>query len=235
MDAFLSNKSCFLAETQWKQVMLSAVCSDEALAEQKELVLGLWSHLVDGPKKFKQTTDLVCSTTSPPEKAVNDLMESLMQDRNSLIFWMSSAQRRYGFQERQFRECKYGVFFPPPISKLGKPSTQQATQLALWGTYVMCRILKARLLYALAPSRFEFLEAECQDLAGRIMALTLNPTEDRSEKLMENLFNSQSTWIAKGVLKTKEIWGDYRECQKGMIAKWKFEAWCKAIGRKPTC
>ena len=105
--------------------------------------------------------------------------------------------------------------------------------VALWGTYVLCRILKARLLVALSPVRFHSLEAECQNLAGRILGLRRALTKDNGEQLRDHLFISQSIWIAKGIVETKNIWCERQEARDAMIEKWKFEAWCKAIGRTP--
>jgi hypothetical protein len=64
------------------------------------------------------------------------------------------------------------------------------------------------------------------------MSLRQNSTKDDSESLIRNLFISQSTWIAKGTVETKEIWSEGWEDREGVMEKWKFEAWCRAMGRK---
>ncbi len=231
MDAFINNKSCFLAEEQWLQVMHSAISKDESLAEQQDLVLGLWGHLVDGPKKFKQVTNLVMSPTPPTQSVVDGLIEEILETRGHLQYWAGIAQDQPSLLSAELEICKQGTIFVRPIFHRGIGSSQHITQLALWGTYLLCRILKGRLLVALSPVRFHHLEAECQDLAGRIMGLRKALTKDESEQLLNHLLISQSIWIAKGIVGTEDIWRESRETENSMIEKWKFEAWCKAIGR----
>jgi len=76
------------------------------------------------------------------------------------------------------------------------------------------------------------LEVECQDLAGRIIGLTQNSTEYEGKRFVWSLITPQGVWIANGILETKEIVSEGWEDRKGMMEKWKFEAWCRAIGRE---
>jgi hypothetical protein len=232
MDAFLNNKSCFLAEDRWKEVLLSAICNEESFTEQRDLILGLWGHLVDGPKWFKEVTDLIVPPTSPPPQTeIDDLIEKLLKNRNNLLGWASIAQTQFSSSNGESKIYNQATEVAWPILQSNKCSSQHIAQLALWGTYVLCRILKDRLLVALSPVRFQFLETESQDLAGRILGLRQTITKDDSEQLRDHLFVSQSIWIAKGVVGTKDIWCERQEARDGIIEKWRFEAWCKAIGR----
>lgn len=214
--------------------MLSAIHRDESLAQQRDLVLGLWSHLVGGPQRFKEVTDLISSPTPPAQSAIDDLVEQILEERDALVYWVKVARRRSNSPEEELEEGRYGAIFPRPPLEEGRPSSECATQLALLGTYLACRLVKSRLLVALSPSRFRGLEVECQYLAGRIMSLRLTPPENDGERLLQTLFISQSCWMAKGIVETKKSWGEEQEHQGPMIEKWKFEAWCNAIGRKFT-
>jgi hypothetical protein len=231
MEAFLSNTPCFLADDRWLQVMHSAIYSDEVFGDQKDLIFNLWGYLVHGPKLFKETTDIILSPTAPSQPIIEDLVERLMKSRNGLISWLGQARKVSCPRNAVIESCGDSLPLPWPKPESGKLGPSYITQLALRGTYTMCRILKSRLLYALAPSRFHYLELECQNHASTIISRMQNSTKD--EGLIGTMFMSQSTWIAKGILETKDAWNDGWEGREGMIEKWKFQAWCSAIGRRP--
>ena len=194
--------------------------------------MALWGHLVGGPEVFKMTTDLVCSAIPPPQRAINDLINRLLRARARLLDWLSMARQRMGLSvEVEPEEWRDAAVFPLAGERC--PGYGDGTQLALRGTYTTCRILKARLLVALAPARFRHLEAECQELAARIMSLGEQPTHGYvSGSIVGSLFMSQSSWIAQAIVETKAIWGEGDCGNGGMIEARKFEAWCAAIGRK---
>ncbi|KAF7560389.1 hypothetical protein G7046_g3751 [Stylonectria norvegica] len=231
MDSFLNNKPCFLAEERWKNVMRSAISSDDSLAEQQDLVLGLWAQLVDGPRKFMEVTRLINSPIPPPQKDIDDLIDMILADRHCLLSWGSKARTTQDCLDVKVEFCQGGTVIMWPTTESGIRTSQQLAQLSLWGTYILCRILKSRLLVSLSSSRFHSLEAECQDLAARVVDLNQTLMKSEDERLLDQLFISQSIWVAKGIAETKEIWGESEETKGGMIEKWKFHAWCKAIGR----
>jgi hypothetical protein len=235
MDAFLGNKSCFLAEDGWKQLMRSVIRTDASFVQMQDLALAIWSHLVTGPEKFKEVTDAISSPTPPSQGVIDGIIQCLREDRGSLLNWMEQAKRLPGLRAGDFEVGDYGIMFPQLTLEKSDSDPGYVTQLALWGTNIMCRILKTRLLVAMAPARFRSLEIECQYLASKIMSLEQMATKDNGEGLLQTFFISQSTWIAKGVLETKNSWSEEQENGEGMIEKWKFEAWCKAIGRKFPC
>lgn len=232
MEAFLNNTPCFLAEDRWLQVMHSAISHDESFADQKDLIFSLWSYLVHGPQLFMETTDMILSHDPPSQILIENLITRLEKSRNGLSWWLGQARKRTCSEVAEVELCGDGLALPWPKPEVGKLSPAYVTQLALRGTYTMCYILKARLLYSLAPSRFRYLEIECQNLASRIINTMQDSTRDTEGAVVGSLFMSQSTWIAKGILQTKDTWSQGWEGHQGMIEKWKYEAWCRAIGRK---
>ncbi|CAK7244223.1 MAG: hypothetical protein STHCBS139747_005759 [Sporothrix thermara] len=273
MDAFLSNKACFLEEAGWTELLQSAIRNGNdrsvmhLLKGHEDLSLSIWSHLVTGPGKFKAVTDMI-SAAAPPDKAAREAMiQDLLADRASLVGWMERACRVPGMHdEDEFAVDEYGILFPRlpaghgQYRKGGSGSGDggdggdialgRTTRLSLWGTNIMCRILKTRLVVAMAPSRFQVFEEECQHLAARIRALDDAASGDSNFDddadvgdgsgmggLLKMAFISQNSWIVDGVLDTKAAWADVPD-DKGeldndrMIDRWKFDAWCKAIGRK---
>ncbi|KAH6885437.1 hypothetical protein B0T10DRAFT_95609 [Thelonectria olida] len=232
MDAFLSNKPCFLAEDVWKQLMRSVIRSDGSFIQLQDLALAIWCHLVTGPEKFKEVTDIISSPMPPPQGVIDRIVQYLLEDRESLLGWMERAQMLPDMRDGDFEVDEYGIMLPRVTFEKGSSNPDQVTQLTLWGTNIMCRLLKSRLLVAMAPARFRSIEMECQHLASKIMTLGQMVTENKDKGLLQTFFISQSTWIAKGVVETRDIWSEGIDNGEGMVEKWKFEAWCKAIGRK---
>jgi hypothetical protein len=233
MDAFLNNKPCFLGEKRWVQVIHSAICSDEAFTHQRELVFALWGHLVEGPKMFKEVTDLITSSNPPPRCIIDSSIETILEDRDGLLYWSKEAQKLPSSLRGGLEICSQGTACFWPKFQYRSRNPQQITQLALWGTYALCRMIKGRLLVALSPSRFHALESEIQLLAGRIIELSQVAITNESERVVDQMFLSQSIWIAKAIVETKDTWSKRPEDGGAMIERWKFEAWCSVIGR--TC
>ncbi|KAK0707324.1 hypothetical protein B0H67DRAFT_587282 [Lasiosphaeris hirsuta] len=215
-EAFLSNKPSFLASPAWHRILYTAILNDASLTPQADLVLALWGQLVSGPEIFKRTTDLICAAVPPQQTDIDDVINRILRDRASLAKWLSMAQQRLGLPV----EGGAAVFPPGELD---------ATQLALRGTYATCMILKGRLLVALAPARFRELEAECQEMAARIMSLGKQSGGYVGGGLVGSLLMSQGSWIALAIVKTKAIWAG--EAGGGMIEREKFGAWCRAMGR----
>jgi hypothetical protein len=224
MEAFLGNKESFLTQDQWQQVLRLAVFSDDSLTSQKSLTFTLWSYLIHGPKLFKETTDVICSSYAP-EDVVEDLIQRLIKCRIGLLQWLDAAHQLENGEPVRHEE----MHTSPHWILEDSLNTGDILQLTLRGTFTMCFILKTRLLYALAPSRFQELEVECQRLAQKIVSSQQHQGENQ---ITWTSFMSQSAWIAKGILATKRSWGEGCTQRDGLIDRWKFEAWCKAIGRK---
>lgn len=230
MEAFLTNTPCFLAEEQWLRVLRTAICHDESFSDQQDFALTLWGSLVIGPQAFKDTTDIILSSEPVEQNVVEKLMERILAARRSLLQWLVKAHEQSGEYQELPDLLEDGLAFAWPRLQGGKRSSAYANQLALQGTCLMCRIFKARLLYALAPARFYHLEVECQQLAERIMALKHYLPNEEGMAIW-SLFMSQCTWIAKGILETKNMWSDGCQHREGTIEGSKFRAWCLSIGR----
>jgi hypothetical protein len=240
MDAFLGNKACFLAEDGWTSLIQSVIQDDPTLAHLQDLSLAIWSHIVTGPGKFKAVTDMVLASTPPSPSVRETIIGYLQQDRTSLVNWMEHAKERPGMRDNDFEtDDVYGILFPRLAFEQRHASVDRVTRLSLWGTNIMCRILKTRLLVAMAPARFRALEDECQYLAAKVVSLDqVAAASDMGTGIggvLKTAFVSQNTWIVRGVIDTKDTWSQQeegKESEDKMIDKWKFEAWCQAIGRK---
>jgi hypothetical protein len=116
---------------------------------------------------------------------------------------------------------------------------QHITWKVLQGTYLLCCLVKTRLLFAMAPSRFPELESICQSLAQEAMDVAAQSTRNEKNMLVGGLFMSEIGWMAKSVIETADIWSgslleeDSQTDQKdtGMIEAWRFNEWCIAMRR----
>jgi ribosomal protein L15E len=95
----------------------------------------------------------------------------------------------------------------------------------------MCYMIKSRLIFCLRPAQYYCLEEECQRLATEIMLYKEHQACDRNGKLVWTSSMSQSEWIARGVIDTKDAWSQGWETRARAIERWKFRDWCKSIGR----
>ncbi|PNP53544.1 hypothetical protein THARTR1_06238 [Trichoderma harzianum] len=232
MSAFLNNTPCFLEESQWQAVIREAVNEDTTLTNDKEFALALWGGLIEMPRLFKRTTELLLSSCPPSPNEIDDITERLLAKRKNLVIWLSLVKKRPISQSSVLREDEYGVLVFPGEFDYRKLGPWCLTRLALRGTYAVCRMIKSRLLYAIAPAKFHHLEVEAQDIAHRILNLKEEMAPFKDSALIWNQFMAQGSWIAKGIAETKDAWGEEGGRHNDMLSKSKFKRWNEVIGRK---
>ncbi|EHK25946.1 uncharacterized protein TRIVIDRAFT_218117 [Trichoderma virens Gv29-8] len=232
MSAFLNNTPCFLEQPQWQAVIREAVNEETTLTNDKEFALALWGGLIEMPRLFKRTTELLLSPCPPPQKEIDDLTERLLAKRKNLVIWLSMIRKHPIVKTGGLGEDEYGVLVFPSDFNYRELGPWCLTRLALRGTYAVCRMVKSRLLYAVSPAKFHDLEVEAQDIAHRILSLKEGMASFKDSALVWNQFMAQGSWIAKGIIETKDAWGKEGEGHEGMLSKSKFEKWNKVIGRK---
>lgn len=232
MSAFLSNTPCFLEQPEWQAVLREAVNEDATLTNDKEFAIALWGGLIGLPRLFKDTTALLMASCPPPQNVVDDLIERLLAKRKSLIIWLSWIRKNPIVKDGGLIDDVHGVLIFSPDFDYKALGPWCLTRLALRGTYAVCRMVKSRLLYAISPERFQSMEEEAQDIARRVLSLQDDVAATKHSALVWNQFMAQGSWIAKGIIETKDIWGEKRDTDEGMLEKWKFEKWNKVIGRK---
>ncbi len=202
-------------------------------------MIDLWARLGRGPNLFKETEDLVLSCELVTPEAREDLITRLLKEKEHLESWLIMAgQYQYGPSYTGWRGLTHGIAALLQNSKIGKASPEPPiTWRVLQGTYLLCCLSKMRMLSALSPSRFPELEPLCQALAREVMSGTEDSTNSEGERLIGGLFMSEVVWMARAVVETRESWSESltdasESTQKdtGMIEKWKFEAWSRAIG-----
>lgn len=212
-------------------------------------MIKLWEGLGKGPNLFKEVEDLIVSprgVDSPPAR--EDLIKRLLQDQANLRAWRVLAEQYEHRSSGAAARAQNPPFAAAAAAALWrndrfrKASPEHSiTYRVLQGTYLLCSLIKTRLLYALAPSRFRELEAACQAIAREVMGMTTSGAAGfDGGNLLSGLFMSEVVWMAKAVMQTRLVWSEglpgrgVEPCRddSGMIEKRRFEAWCTAIGRK---
>ncbi|KAL7933150.1 hypothetical protein V8C35DRAFT_305066 [Trichoderma chlorosporum] len=233
VEAFLHNKTCFIVEEHWQNVMRAAIHNDPSIpAEQRNLVYELWRHIVAGPNIFIQVADLILSPTPPSEGDIEYAIESLQRDQAHLKVWLGLARDLELVGNAAER---HGNFFSPSVWSRSACADAPDPPLCpiLHGTFLMCYILKARLLSSISPSRFCSAEAECQALAHEILCLQEDQSVRDDGGIMARLFLTQTVQIAGAIRDTQDLWKANTierttDCgsRRTTIETWKFENWC---------
>ena len=237
----MNAKPCFLEAERWQRVIQAAVRSDVLVPpEQALLVIELWAGLGKGPNLFRAVEDLVRSSlASPPGR--ESLIRDLIHEQEHLKEWLVLAEiYQYGSARNLQRSLAHGAMALIRDYKSGRvPPEQQVTWRVLQGTYLLCLLVKSRLLYALSPGAFPELEASCQQVAHEVRTLVANSVKSADERLTGGLFTSEIVWVADSVIETSDAWRpgpaetsiERARGDNGMIERWKIDAWCKAMGR----
>ncbi|KAF9772672.1 hypothetical protein IL306_009608 [Fusarium sp. DS 682] len=190
----------------WQQVMRTAIHSDSSIPkDQRALVFELWSDIVHGPNTFVQVAELALSPTPPSKDAIESAVQALQKDEDNLRKWLGMARDLDLVGSAAER---HGVFFTPSLwsgSSCNKPPERILCPV-LQGTFLMCYIIKARLLSSISPCRFHYAELECQALAHEILSLEADPTIYKDGGIFAGLFLSQTVWVAKSIHDTKDLW-----------------------------
>jgi hypothetical protein len=238
-ESFLNNKICFLTEEPWKKVLRTAICHDPTIpAEQSQLIFRLWYSLIFGPNVFKMVQSLILSPEEPQPNDIEAAIKRIERDLVYLNIWEHLLQQQQSSADESSPSNRF---------VLAAPNWGKARNYMPWpilrGTFMMCGMLKRRLLVSLVPSRFAHIEAESQALAEVALELNTNQVTRKEDGLMGGLFLAQTIWVAKAIIGTKDMWAhaieaDKLELKEGdqgpMVEKWKFRLWCKALGRKVT-
>jgi hypothetical protein len=238
----LNGKTCFLQEERWQQVIQAAIRNDPLVPpDQAHLVISLWARLGKGPNLFKETENFVLFPMLAPLDAREELIARLVKEQERLQTWLAMAEQYwYGPDYGNWQGLAVGAVTLLRDYKDKASAGEQMTWRILQGTYILCCLVKMRILYALSPSQFPELEATCQTLASEVMTATADTADYGNERLIGGLFTSEVVWMAKAVIETRESWSEgsgdtypvLNRKDTGMIEKWKFKAWCKAIGRR---
>jgi hypothetical protein len=256
-ESILTNISCFLTLPHWKLVFCSTIQTTDPLSSRSQIIINLWNTLTSAPGIFKEVFDLISSPTVPSSFKISDLEKTLHWHRDALLEWhdqwhsllyTSTSNPLDKSSECHFRKLQSSPDVPfledmspyPLLSPNPDPDLPPDKKLEIHGTWLTCIILKTRLLVSVNPQRYQYLEEETQRLAEAIMRIRDRCRERPS--LQGGLFMTQTIWIARATVGTRESWRGATEREEwtamdgretgGMIAKQRFEEWCLLLGRR---
>lgn len=233
-------------EDRWLKTMKTSIAqyslSSPGLAD---CVLDVWSYIVSLPALFKETTDLVLLSRPSSEFTIQGTINRLVNDLAILDIRLG-AMRGSGVFSENGDVRKEASAINPNVS--GSDSYLHPEQNQPWpvlkANYVMCWLIRARLLSALSPFRFHTLESKCQTWSMETVRWKLNSSKLVQSGLLGGLYMFQSVCVANSIIYTKDIWADgwtdnmneyiANQENRGMIEKWKYKAWCQKIGRKES-
>lgn len=243
-EALLDNTACFLMEDRWLKTLNASITqysfSSPGLADS---VLDVWSHIVNLPALFKETTDLVLSSRPSVQVTVQGIINRLVNDLAILDLRLDAIRERRVFHEDGDIRSAASTINPTASGNNDflRPGQNQPWPV-LKANYVMCWLIRARLLSALSPFHFHILESKCQAWSKETVRWRVDSSKLVQWGLLGGLYMFQSVCVANSIIYTKEIWADgwtntmnkyiANQENRGMIEKWKYKAWCQKIGRK---
>lgn len=215
----LNNERCFLETEPWKKVFRSVIVPRSLISDRSEIVISLMIRKIEVTSLFAQVSNVVCHETDYNMLGVRKLKPRIHQVRTDLLIWHCEYQSLLGLL--------------PGIS----PGTAQYDRWCkVFGIYLSLSLLANRLLAAISASERPQAECEAQTLAGQ--AIILNE-EARVTNPLASLLIAQTVGLAQATKATAHEWQETHGTEKvervssrRLIEKWKFERWCKLLGRR---
>ena len=218
-EAILNNERCFLEEEPWKVLLESLVLENWSLSHDSETAISILILKSRVPNIYNDVTSVICSNNRPDiprlERAIADGRQ-LLADLNS---WL----------------CKHRhILSVPDGGPEGSHGREKRSDIT--STYLLCYMIITRLLASASTKDRARMEEEAQELAGHTLELerVTMPTSQ-----LAALFLAQAATVALSIRSTAEEWqmnipteGNDDGSMKPVIERWKFERWCKMLGRK---
>ena len=229
VTAFLmNNETCFLAEPRWTEVFKEAIQADNSYCVQSGLAADLWETLVMCPELCQAVTYIICSGHAISDEERQDVIQQIQSYRRRLQDWHITYQQNLSNNATKSHRSLMSV------NDNVKRCSGLKMRHEVYATFLSCLILGDRLLYALAPCQFQYLEVEAQELSQEIVDLQERGNVG-NDPLQAGLFKVQTVWNARATLATKDSWqGTSARHGNGVIEKAFFEDWCRRLGRKST-
>lgn len=192
---------------------------DETLAFRSPLSISLWELYIQMPGLFQLVSHTICHQDEISDMEIQTVSGRVRIFRTKLAAWRGS--------------------FDALISEMDPASYNDTTKdvlsshAAMQGTGLALSIIGNRLLSALSCADSSALEAEAQDFAHKLRKLCghISPTNP----WVGFYLGQKQSVMADSILDTAEIWRNDTGKRRGVIAKWRFESWCRQIPRDTCC
>ena len=217
-EAMLENERCFLEEEPWRLLLESLILENHGLLHQSETAMTILILKSRVPGIFKDTTAVICNNNQLDFLKLRALFgaHELLADLGS---WL----------------CKYtDIIFLSRDGPAGFHSHEMRSDIM--STYLSCRMIVTRLLAALSTEELASMEEEAQQLASQTFELERVTT---AVSPFASLLLAQAVAVAHSIRSTAEEWkinlsmdGNRDRGTNLIIERWKFEHWCRLLGRK---
>lgn len=176
---------------------------------------------------MQDVKDLFFNPISPGRR--QDLIRCLLAEYEHMKRWLVLAEQyQYGTNNNRWLTLAEGA------TALLQEATFREQPIAwrvLIGTYSLNLLVNLRLLFALSPLQFSEMESVSQIIAKRVAHMVEDLDSYKNDRLVGGLFKSQTLWMAKAVLSTRDCWGGGMPPTEssGMIDGWRFKTWTDAM------
>ncbi|KAF2497719.1 hypothetical protein BU16DRAFT_537341 [Lophium mytilinum] len=246
-EAMWRYESCFLVEKAWQKAVYAMIDPHSSL-ERSPMVVEFWGRIVHVSAYFCDVTALICEqdslqvmkyTLTPtcteecdhPPKSVHELVCRGLNIRRRIQEW------RHEYQDMLIEDA----------SSRKSDEACAAFRWQIFGVYLSVTALLNRLIGAVTSSKRIELERESHLFASRVLLMEQEGREDQFEVdyysrpkvgRAADFYSTQKIVVARSILATSASWSDNSMTedyspigQEHLIEKWKFEYWCKLLGR----
>lgn len=215
----MNNERCFLEEEPWRILLESLVLESNGLSHQSETAITLLILKSRVPGICKDATSIICNNNQLDGLEIKRVVSGaheLLADLNNWLY-----KYRY-------------IISLPCDGSVGFHSHEMRSDIT--STYLSCCMIITRLLAALSANERVSMEEEAQQLASQTFELE-RATTPLSPYV--SLLLAQAIAVANSIRVTAEEWkidmpieGNHDRGTRSIVERWKFEHWCKILGRK---
>ncbi|KAF2804042.1 uncharacterized protein BDZ99DRAFT_575698 [Mytilinidion resinicola] len=246
-DAMWQNDNRFIVEEGWQNAVYAMVDPHSSL-EGSPMVVEFWARIVHVSAYFRDVTAIVCGqdilqgtkySHAPtctegcehPPKSVHELACRGFNIRRRIQEW------RHEYRDMLIEDTSY-------------QQSKEAYAVFRWqffGVYLSVTALLNRLIGAISSSMRIELENESHEFASRVVLMEQDALEEQAtdefylaQKTVPraDFYSTQKVVVARSILATSMSWSDDSMTdhqspigEEQLIERWKFEAWCKLLGR----
>jgi hypothetical protein len=179
----------------------------------------LWNLYIRMPGLFRQISQIVCHQETISQEAIEQALKAGHEFRHEV----AACRTQFELIPTFLAEARGSETIDQVLDSLW----------AMFGTSLALSIIGNRLHSAICHDEAGELEKETLMHAKQLRALCADASLSNP---WAGLFLEQKRVAsAESVLQTEEIWEQGIRGSRGIIEKWRFEAWCHAMPRRTCC
>lgn len=197
--------------------MRSMIEDDSPISDRSTTVMSLLMLKCRIPGFAYEVTTMLCLNPDPKPEDISDLANRLRQHRTRFLKWHSRYQS-------VIDSC----------SDMSPGAADYDSHCKVFANYLSCLMITSRLLEAVCSTDRQELEETTQSLVEKMFSLELEVGNSPTSMFMANTLG-----VACAVKATADDWKESKPVivdghadTNGLIERWKFENWCRMLGRK---